>query len=118
MNRNEYTTAQHQLITLCQFARLLPAEEMLRAQERADAMGPFQDPTLYQRALHDPAQGWDTIKRLTRAAAKFKREVEDVLGPPDKIVSTGKPCASCGGTETIECQETGQEHPCPECVGR
>ena len=79
MKSDEYATAQHQLITLCLFARFLPAEEMLRAQERADTVGPVMDPTLYRDAIQDPQERWRMIKRLTQAAAKFKAELEEVM---------------------------------------
>lgn len=53
----------------------LPLEEWLAAFERAEALGPILDPTLYRDYLHDPQRRGETLQGLFTAALPLKAAV-------------------------------------------
>lgn len=55
---------------------MLPLEEWLEAFERADAIAPILDPTLYRENLASGKS--EALKKLIRAALELKRTVEEI----------------------------------------
>jgi hypothetical protein len=69
MTREEYEACVSVVVAQAQMFRLLPIEEVLRAIEFTESVGPILDPTLY-RATQDTVR---VHKQLLSAALEFKR---------------------------------------------
>ena len=54
---------------------LLPLEDWLVAFERAEAIGPILDPTLYRQYLYDPEKKGQVIKEIIEAAIPLKQAI-------------------------------------------
>jgi len=75
MNKGEYLMVQGQLLAMAQVARDMPLGEFVRAIERAEALGPLLDPTLYRQASFNMGQ----VKRLALGLLAFQESVGEVM---------------------------------------
>jgi len=66
MSPQEYQDAQDQIVLVARMTMGIPIEELLQAIERADAVGPFVDPTAW-RAGHEKMYRVRELARKMRA---------------------------------------------------
>ena len=72
----EYEMTQAQIVMMARFVRDLPLEDFLQAIDRAEAVGPMVDPTLYIRGRDKLEQ----IKKMAQGLRKFQLALPEVLG--------------------------------------
>lgn len=76
MDKAQYLIEQEKLKIIVPILLSMNLEEMAAAQERAEALGPILDPTLYR----DRARDFSIDMRVTRALLKAKLAIETTLG--------------------------------------
>jgi hypothetical protein len=79
MNREAYETALHMASNAIALIDLVPVPDILNAMERADAVGPILDPTLYRAKAAAMAQDREIMEALLpawRLAQKIKAEAK------------------------------------------
>ena len=69
MIKQEYELIQQQVLTFAQLVQEIDLIGFIAAINKADAVGPFIDPTLYRQAHKDLAQ----IKNMAMSLLEFKR---------------------------------------------
>lgn len=69
LSKEEYLNTQHRLVIARALLDELPLGDFLADIERADAVGPFLDPTLYREGMGE----LDKVRRLATAALQFQR---------------------------------------------
>jgi hypothetical protein len=74
-SEEEYHMAMDLVLSSARIIKVLPLAEMIRACDRADAVGWAIDPTLYR----DAHTKMDAMRRVFKAATVFLFEVEAVL---------------------------------------
>lgn len=78
MNDVEYRSTQNQLLIVASLVRELDLDGFLERINKAEAIGPIVDPTLYRAAMANLS----VIKSLASAANVFRKEVLAQTGPP------------------------------------
>jgi len=76
MTNEEFTETMNQVSMLSTMVRVMPLKDFAVAIDRAEAVGPIVDPTLYKESLADG--GLERLKKLAHAARDFQRVVEEV----------------------------------------
>lgn len=71
MNKEEFVYTQELLLAQARLIAALDLEELLNAIDRAEAVGPVLNPTLYKQG----AEKMQAIRRVAEAALKIKNEV-------------------------------------------
>lgn len=74
LTKMEYQACQDFLLSLAGQVRLLPLGRFLRAIEKADAVGPVLDPTLWMRGN----KKLDIIKKMAQGALAFQNSLPPV----------------------------------------
>lgn len=72
MLKDEYAAVQGQLLAIVSIVAEMPLDEFILAGERAQAIGPFIDPTLWQKGTKQ----LDGAMRLAIALRVFQAEME------------------------------------------
>ncbi len=76
MKAEDYKAGLDLTMNMARMVQLIPTTDMLMALDRAETLGPFIDPTLYQKYLYK-SDGED-IKRIIEGLDKFRRVVEGI----------------------------------------
>ena len=72
MNHDDYQNANLQAVFVANTIEVLPLAEMREAQERAHAVGPIVDPTLYRDKMDDLQIDCERTRILLDAQRKLK----------------------------------------------
>lgn len=78
MTNEEYKETQYMLVLLARGIANLDLDAFLQRLERADAIGPFINPTLYRDAMGN----MEKIRRLAQAANAFRKEALEQMEVP------------------------------------
>lgn len=73
MDRDEYLAANYMAAMVANTIEQLPLAQMAAAVERAQAIGPILDPTLYREKADDLQIDADRIRILRRAQVDLQR---------------------------------------------
>jgi len=81
MDQFEYRAAVERVGFLARMSLDLDVDRILLTIDRAETLGPFVDPTLYQQFLFDDRAkaNLEAVKAMARHAAGLQREVEKLL---------------------------------------
>ncbi len=72
MLKEQYAAVQGQLLAIVSIVAEMPLQEFIAAGERAQSIGPFIDPTLWQKGTKQ----LDGVMRLAIALRVFQMEME------------------------------------------
>ncbi len=81
MDNEQYLETQQQIIMLANLVKAMPLKEFTEAADKADAIGPFVDPTLWRagewnlRAIRELAHGLRTFQNIAVTVAEYERVV-------------------------------------------
>lgn len=78
MTREEYTEMQSQLVLLARMLPTLDYEGFLEHMEKAEAVGPLLDPTLYLKASENMRSIKELAQALQTAAERCKVPLEQL----------------------------------------
>lgn len=78
MQQNEYRIHLEQIFNLAYLVQQLKIADALQQINRAEAIGPMLDPTLYLKA----ATNLEWQKRTVEAALKFQQAIEKITQDP------------------------------------
>lgn len=76
MNKEEYQQTQEQIVLLANLVRQMPLKEFIEDADRAAAIGPILDPTLWRAG----SKNLGTIMDLARSLREFQSKVTHILG--------------------------------------
>jgi hypothetical protein len=75
MDKEEYLETQQKVVLFANMVKDLPLKEFIELADRADAIGPIMDPTLWRNGH----ENLDIIRRLAGKLRSFQVEAVNVL---------------------------------------
>jgi hypothetical protein len=81
MNNEEYLEIQKQVVLMANLVKDMLLKEFIELADKADAIGPILDPTLWR----DGHESLDIIRHLARGLMKFQDEAVKLLEEAEHV---------------------------------